>query len=160
MSSEEGRESNPGEPYWSLVEPVWDQIEIYQGPEEFTRTLATVSRPAGLLFAAHFCQSEVCNGGFDQFFSNSTGVLAPEAIEGFKAIGQDFVAEIIQEACSLLGEPFPRDRLIRQRKLKAVDSGLLDSLDQKFYGIIHSENGGFEAAADNYASQVGKSGGY
>jgi Domain of unknown function (DUF4375) len=27
------------------------------------------------------CQSEVCNGGFDQFFYNGTGVLAPEAAE-------------------------------------------------------------------------------
>jgi hypothetical protein len=41
--------------------------------------------------------------------------------------------------------------------LKAIDSELLDSLDQKFYGIIHSENGGFEAAADNYAAKVAKS---
>jgi hypothetical protein len=156
MSSEE-REFNPGELYWSLVEPVWDEIEIYQSPEEFARTFARVPRPAGLLYAAHFCQSEVCNGGFDQFFSNSTGVLAPEAIEGFKTIGQDFVAEIIQEACSLFGEPFPRERSLRQSKLEAIDSKLLDSLDQKFYGIIHSENAGFDAAADSYATRVGKS---
>ena len=156
MSSEK-QEFSPGDLYWGLVEPVWEEIEIYEGPEEFARTFARVSRPAGLLFAAHFCQSEVCNGGFDQFFSNSTGVLAPEAIEGFKTIGQDVVAEIIQEACSLFGEPFPRERSLRQGKLKAIDSELLDSLDQKFYGIIHSENGGFEAAADNYAAKVDKS---
>ena len=83
MSSER-REFNPGELYWSLVEPISDKIEIYEGPEEFACAFAGVPRPAGLLFAAHFCQSEVCNGGFDQFFSNSTGVLAPEAIEGSK----------------------------------------------------------------------------
>jgi hypothetical protein len=87
MSSEEP-EFGSGQLYWSLIEPVWDEIEIYSGPEEFSRTFAGVPRSAGLLFAAHFCQSEVCNGGFNQFFSNSTGVLAPEAIEGFKAIGQ------------------------------------------------------------------------
>jgi len=156
MSSEE-KEFSPGDLYWGLVEPVWDEIEIYEGPEEFARTFARVPRPVGLLFAAHFCQSEVCNGGFDQFFSNSTGVLAPEAIEGFKTIGQDIVAEIIHEACSLFGEPFPRERSLRQGKLKAIDSELLDSLDQRFYGIIHSENGGFEAAADNYAAKVAKS---
>jgi len=156
MTSEE-REFRPGQLYWSVVEPIWDEIEIYLGPEEFGRTFASVSRPAGLLFAAHFCQSEVCNGGFNQFFSNSTGVLAPEAIEGFKAIGQDFVAEVIQEACSLLGEPFPRERWLRQTKLGAVDSEVLDSLNQRFYGIIRSENGGFDAAADNYAARVGKS---
>jgi hypothetical protein len=79
-----------------------------------------------------------------------------EAIEGFTAIGQDIVAEIIQEACSLFGEPFPRERSLRQSKLEAIDSELLDSLDQKFYGIIRSENGEFEAAADSYATRVGK----
>jgi hypothetical protein len=42
MSSEE-RKFNPGELYWSLVEPVWDEIEIYQGPEEFA-----VRRNAGI----------------------------------------------------------------------------------------------------------------
>lgn len=150
MSSEE-QESNPGQQYRSLVEPVWDDIDIYQGPEEFARSFARVPRPAGLLFAAHFCQSEVCNGGFDQFFSNSTGVLALEAI------GQHIVAEIIEEACSLFGEPFPRKRSLRQRKLGAIDSELLNSLDQRFYGNVDSENGGFEAAADSYAAKVGKS---
>ena len=157
MSSERA-ESNPGELYWSLVETVWDDIEIYKGPEEFARTLTRVSRPAGFLFAAHFCQSEVCNGGFGQFFSNSTGVLAPEAVEGFKAIGQAFVAEIIQEACCLFGEPYPRERSLREDKLGAIDSELLDSLDQKFYAIIDSEAGGFKTAADTYAARVRKSG--
>ncbi|WP_369973953.1 DUF4375 domain-containing protein [Polaromonas sp. SP1] len=34
--------------------------------------------PSRHLFAVHWCQSEICNGGFMQFFANSTGVLAPE----------------------------------------------------------------------------------
>jgi hypothetical protein len=147
----------PGELSWSLIEPVCNEIEIHDGPEVFARTFAGVPRPAGLLYAAHFCESEVCNGGFNQFFSNSTGVLAPEAVEGFKAIGQDLVAQIIQEGCSLFGITFPRDRTFRQSKLKTIDSKVLDSLDKKFYEIIDKENGGFVAAADHYAARVGKS---
>jgi Domain of unknown function (DUF4375) len=154
MSSDE----RPSKPCWSVIEPFWNEIEIYEGPEIFARTFSSVPRPAGLLFAAHFCQSEICNGGFRQFFSNSTGVLAPEAIEGFNAIGQDFVAGIIQEACSLFGQPFPRERSLRLSKLEAIDSQLLDSLNEKFYGIIGSENGGFESAANNYAVKVVSSG--
>ncbi len=153
----EQRNRDSGEQWWGLAEPICNEMEIHEGPEEFARRFARVPRPAGLLYAAHFCQSEVCNGGLFQFFSNSTGVLAPEAIEGFKAIGQDIVAEAIQEACCLFGEPFPRERLLRQSKLKAIDSLLLNSLDKKFYENIASENGGFEAAADSYAVRVGKS---
>ena len=156
MSSEE-REFSPGDQYWSLVEPVGDVIDIYQGPEEFARTFDKAPRVAGLLFAAHFCQSEVCNGGFKQFFSNSTGVLAPEAVEGFMAIGQSVLAETVQKACSLFGEPFPRERLLRQTKLKALDPKLLDALDQRFYDNIDSESGGFATAADSYAARTGKS---
>jgi Domain of unknown function (DUF4375) len=98
-----------------------------------------------LLFAAHFCQSEIVNGGFSQFFFNSTGVLAPEAIEGFKAIGQVSVAESVQEACALFGDPYPRDRPLRHSKLKTIESQLLKSLDQRFWEKIVTANGGFEA---------------
>src|SRR5215468_5622343 len=78
--------------YWSIVEPVWNAINIGDGPEIFAQTFASVPRVSGLIFAAHFCQSEICNGGFRQFFWNSTGVLAPEAVVGFRDIGQAQVA--------------------------------------------------------------------
>jgi hypothetical protein len=68
--------------YWDLVEPVWDEINIYDGPDVFLETFQKVPLKIGYLYAVHFCQSEVCNGGFGQFFFNSTGVLAPEAVRG------------------------------------------------------------------------------
>jgi anti-anti-sigma factor len=40
--------------YWSIVEPVWDAINIYDGPEVFAQTFASAPRASGLLFAAHF----------------------------------------------------------------------------------------------------------
>src|SRR5262245_43021588 len=48
--------------YWDTVDPVWDKISI-DGVEEFLETYAQAPLHAALLFAAHFCQSEVCNGG-------------------------------------------------------------------------------------------------
>lgn len=54
------------------------------------------------MFAAHFCQSEICNGGLGQFFGNSTGGLAPEAVEGFREIGQAQVAALIASGLSVL----------------------------------------------------------
>jgi hypothetical protein len=63
--------------YWDVVEPYWNQIDI-QDPDIFQHTFQSAPKISGLMFAAHFCQSEVCNGGFHQFFWNSTGVLAPE----------------------------------------------------------------------------------
>jgi Domain of unknown function (DUF4375) len=88
------------------LDSIWDVINIYDGPEAFLATFNQVSREAGLLFAANFCQSEVCNGGFRQFFFNSTGVLAPEAVDGFAAIGQVQVGNLLEQAMALLGAPY------------------------------------------------------
>src|SRR5687767_13179443 len=65
----------PGQHYWSLVEPVWETISIYHTPDIFLTQFNSASLASRTLFAAHWCQSEVRNGGFHQFFGNSTGVL-------------------------------------------------------------------------------------
>ena len=86
--------------YWSLVEPVWLPLNRSwdDGPEEFVRRFRSIRPEIAHLYAAHWCQSEVCNGGLHQFFSNTTGLLAPEALEGFRAIGASEWAEILAEA--------------------------------------------------------------
>jgi Domain of unknown function (DUF4375) len=140
--------------YWTIVKPVWNVINIYDGPEVFRETYDSAPRNSALLFAAHFCQSEICNGGFGQFFWNSTGVLAPEAVEGFRTIGQQQIADLIEKAMSLLGSSYPRGRAERQKHLAAASKTSLDSLDQMFYLLIESEAGGFKAAADRYAAAV------
>jgi hypothetical protein len=63
--------------YWDLVEPIWDEISIYDGAEQFLQDFEKTDERPGILFAAHWTQSEVMNGGLGQFFNNSTGVLAP-----------------------------------------------------------------------------------
>jgi hypothetical protein len=109
-----------GEKYWSTLDPIWDEINI-DTPDMFARTFGAIPRSVGLLYAAHFCQSEICNGGFTQFFWNSTGVLAPEAVAGFVAIGQPKVALIVQRAVDMLGPPqFQRDRAARWRALEIL----------------------------------------
>jgi hypothetical protein len=159
-----------GEIYWSVLDPIWDRISI-DTPEMFTQTFGEVSRSVGLLYAAHFCQSEVCNGGFTQFFWNSTGVLAPEAVDGFIAIGQPHVADVLQRAMNMLGSPFRRDRAARWSALDAlrdehdkqpdptdrplnknIDS--LRKLEREFYSLRASEAGGFGNAADAYAKRI------
>lgn len=117
----------PEKGYGSLVEPIWDVIDIYEGPEVFLATFGQVQRERGLLYAAHFCQSEVCNGGFRQFFSNSTGVLAPEALEGFKAIGQAQVASLVGEAMQTFGSPYVRERKARQAILERLPSNSFET---------------------------------
>jgi hypothetical protein len=143
--------------YWSTVEPFWDAININDGPEVFRETFDSAPRVSGLMFAGHLCQSEICNGGLHQFFWNSTGVLAPEAVEGFREIGQSQIAALVESAMDLVGSPYPRGREERQGRLSQIPKGTLDALDEKFFALIESEAGGFEKAADRYVERMGQS---
>jgi hypothetical protein len=109
----------PGQKYWSFLDPIWGTVDI-DSTEEFTRTFGLLPRNVGLLYAAHFCQSEICNGGFTQLFWNSTGILSPEAIEAFVVIRQPKVAAVLDAAVKMLATPFPRDRADRKRELEAL----------------------------------------
>jgi hypothetical protein len=143
--------------YWSLVEPVWLQLNCSweDGWEEFVRQFGAIRTEVGHLYAAHWCQSEVCNGGFHQFFSNSTGLLAPEALEGFRAIGLAEWAEILNAGMKYFGSLYPRERdqrdehlPSRQNTTRRVDP--FYRLDERFYESADR----WEDAADTYARQV------
>lgn len=147
----------PGDLYWSLVEFIWDSVSIYDGPEAFLAQFNTAPLGARTLFAAHWCQSEIRNGGLHQFFGNSTGVLAPEAVAAFRSIGMPKVAAIVAEAMLWFGPNYPRNREVRDGQLgdyendDPEDWNPFDQLDDQFFALIESENGGFVRAADEFA---------
>jgi hypothetical protein len=151
----------PGELYWSLVEPIWDEISIYDGEEVFLQQFEACSFASRTLFAAHWCQSEVCNGGLHQFFGNSTGVLAPEAVTSFRCIGMPMTAAVVSQAMSWFGPTYPRDREVRNENLAKYerehpeDWDPFEKLDDHFFELIEKENGGFDVAADVYAKRCG-----
>jgi hypothetical protein len=139
---------------WTAIEKLWDQINIYDGPDIFLTSYAAAGQPAGLLYAATFAESEICNGGFKQQFSNSTGILSPEAVQGFQLIGMHQTAQILLTAMETLGHPFPRERKTRQEILTNVPSLTLEKLDKQFFQLISTENGGFESASNTFVSSM------
>ena len=110
----------PGQAYWNVIAPYWEFVDIYSGGCVFLQTFARLPQPAGHLLALHWCQSEVCNGGFHQFFSNATGVLAPEAEKGFCAVGMGSAAKIVAEAMLVFGPSYPRERAARRAFLSSI----------------------------------------
>jgi hypothetical protein len=142
----------PEEPYKSLVKPIWNSVSIYENPEVFGKQFADAPVRARTLLAAHWCQSEVCNGGFHQFFWNPTGILAPEAADSFRAIGMPQTACLIDLGMKWFGEPYPRQRKDRRHKLDDVPgTRQFRPLDDEFFEYWKVENGGFLAAANAYA---------
>jgi hypothetical protein len=165
------------ESYWEVVEPLFSKIEFYMGPEEFADSISSIPRYGLLLFAAHMCLSEVHNGGFLQLLWNSTGILVPEGVEGFTAIGMPRMAALLEQASSTLGTPYPRNRddrwdallvaschcsmelkkiFKKQENLylafgEATRTLAFDPIEKQFWEIAKTENGGFQNAATDYA---------
>jgi hypothetical protein len=166
--------------YWDLLEPHWSQLGDYDSAADWLRIKDAFPQPIILLYAAHFSQSEICNGGLLQFFRNGSGVFGPEAIEGFRVIGMPIIADVVHQAASILGIEYPRDRQQRWDALQnaskrtpedlevirknfvhpasverqASQPPTFDGLDSQFFKLIYEEAGGFESAADAYALSV------
>ena len=99
------------------------------------------------------------NGGLGQFFSNSTGVLAPEAAEAFEELGMPNCARILRLSMQFFGECYPRDRSEREQAFAAFHSEFGDyaiPLREMEYAMateIEEENGGFWNAANTYSEE-------
>ena len=123
----------------------------------FLETYSAAPQVARDLFAAHFCESEVSNGGLHQFFSNPTGVLAPEAEEAFRRLGLTDAAAILAEAMSFFGHPYPReqdDRLARLQSVPGENREQWDPFfqrDEAFYATLGPDHSRFFKAMDAYA---------
>ena len=120
--------------YPRIYAPYGEQLNFYDGRDAWLRSTESVPREAVLLFAVHWLHLEVYNGGFWQYFFNSTGTTYPEASEGFSAIGMQEVAEIVDHAASKLGEAFPFDAKARQKIVgDPSDRMNFEDLEAQFY---------------------------
>ncbi len=58
-------------------------------------------------YIAFVVDAEVLNGGFNQFFFNSSGQLAPGAVEAFNLIGAPAAGRLVETAIELLDQHAP-----------------------------------------------------
>ena len=148
--------------YWDLVEPIWDKVSVHSSVEAFLAAFGALPVRVGDLFAAHWMVSEVENGAFPQFFSNSTGVLAPEAVAALERIGLEDAARIARSAMEYFGPVYPRAREERGRSIdwvwedemteeQEVELEAMLDLSGEFLDAIGKDRCRFEAAADAYA---------
>src|SRR5689334_19584479 len=86
----------------SIIEPVWWTAHIYGTLAIYEASLKSFSHSQRIIFALQWYQAEVDNGGHDQFYFNSTGIVWPDALAGFDAIGVPEGATIIRESAKRL----------------------------------------------------------
>lgn len=82
-------------------------------------------------------EREINNGGFNQFYFNSSGNYAHEVIDSLVAIGANKTAEIVRKANSQFPNgKVPKDRDERKKVLEQIEekaNEVWESLDKDFY---------------------------
>jgi hypothetical protein len=120
-----------------IIDPVWWLATFYDGPEAYEESLKRFSKPQRLVWAMLWYVAEVDNGGHDQFYSNSTGMVWRDALEGFELLGISEISIVLYESALRMGGSPALDRETRQRQMRETNANF-DDLDDQFYDFDES----------------------
>jgi Domain of unknown function (DUF4375) len=103
-----------------------------------------------------WARAEIDNGGFAQFFTNSTGFFASDLPDAARRVGLDNHVALFERANGLFpAGSVPRDREQREGLFDELSERLgdeldstLESLDDEFYGREKE----FDAALERYVT--------
>ncbi len=115
-----------------IIRPVAFIANIYDGPAEYEQSLRSFSLAQRLIYALQWYDAEVNNGGHDQFYWNSTGIVWRDALAAYHAIGALGIADILQQSADRLGGSPSLDRGERQQQMSDLAPNFND-LDERFY---------------------------
>lgn len=95
-------------------------------------------------------EGEVMNGGFGQFFDNSSGNFANETEAALRRIGAEKTADIYKKALDALGGELPRDRKERWKALEERETEAVSALLAKCDGDFYKEDDDLNALLYDY----------
>lgn len=117
-----------------IIDPIWMGSNFYRGPLEYESSLRPFSDGQRWVWAVLWYDREVANGGHDQFFGNSTGIVWSDALEGLSVIGLTDLHQILREAVSRFEDLPSRVRSERESQLEDIELGFYD-LDDRYYAL-------------------------
>ena len=121
-------------PAIEVLDPVYWSVDISGGPEAYEASLAPFSSAQRLALGVLWYEAEVNNGGHDQFYWNSTGIVWRDALAGFGMLELPAFAAILNESAARLGGDPPLDREARQAVLDGLEPRF-DDLDDRFFAL-------------------------
>lgn len=141
---------------WLAIEPVW---HFLYPDGDGDRTAARVKRvTAGQLaiFTTWWLDSEVCNGGFSQYYENGSGHYAAEALHGLELIGASEFSELHRQSMRIFpGSNPPKRRTERVAALyrafgqspddekgpnrESKAGKFLDALESRYYKLLERD---------------------
>lgn len=103
----------PLEEIWNIEDETECIIALgeYVGKKcRYGDAMERLSAPERVFYITQSLEMEVNNGGFSQYFFNSSGDLANEVVNAFVEIGAIKTAEICKNAVAIFGGKVPADR--------------------------------------------------
>ena len=116
---------------WNLTDTNDFVIAMKEHLDEKTQygeNMSVLSDAERIFYITQTLETEVNNGGFSQFFYNSSGDFSNELVGAFTAIGANTTASICQKAIDAFGRDIPVDRDERQEMLDELESDELDEI--------------------------------
>ena len=125
---------NANDVWWAAIERVFH--EFIAEPYDSAR-FGVLSAGQRALYVIHMIEAELYNGGFHQFYSNSTGDLADEAAAALHRIGAGAHAGVVERANATLtgGGAVPAGQPARWRLLERLGDTDLDRFDDAWYEL-------------------------
>lgn len=123
----------------AVIDPLWWTVKIYDSKAEYEKGFELYSFHQRSVFAIMWYMGEVNNGGHYQFYTNSTGIVWEDAMDGFELIGINEGKEIIEESARKFREKPSFDRTERENLPDSIDEDFAD-LDSSFYELDNKVN--------------------
>jgi hypothetical protein len=123
----------------AVIDPVSWTANISEDGRAYDESLSAFSEDQRHVFAVLSYQGEVDNGGHTQFYFNSTGIVWKDALEGYKVIGLNDAAAILELSAKRMGGAPSLDRTQRQEQLDSLKPDFED-LDDRFYKLEEKIN--------------------
>ncbi|MCR9249177.1 MAG: DMP19 family protein [bacterium] len=126
---------------------VWDKVP---GGEDLT-VLKDFERD---ILYLDLLEGQVLNGGFDQYFFNSSGEFAHETLATLQNRGLPYFADLLEKAIKLFPVlPIPKNTMIRRDAMEEVSEKVeeqWDNLDDLFYEKPHELSSAIVKIAKSY----------
>jgi hypothetical protein len=101
------------------------------------RNFATVAPGYGYVWGLYLVDGQVCNGGFGQLYANTGGAPVPFAVDGFKLIQRNRLADVVRK--SEEARKRTRGKVLGMFGISGNPARVFDELNQEYYRLRSTE---------------------
>lgn len=110
----------------------------------YSDNMEILTKPQKNFYLNQNLEREINNGGFNQYFINSSGDYAHEVVHSLKLIGANYTADILQKAIDQFPDKkVPKNKDERIEIVEGIEetaNEVWEELDQKFYEYVDDLN--------------------